>query len=106
MTDRGRIHLRKLDAENSIAELRVGLFRIDAEGKLYATAPRWGGRLAVLVGHGLVRDHDGLRFKGQIDVLRRLARQFQVYDNGIVVKDDIEYGFLNVIPLWALGLNY
>ncbi|SHF32822.1 hypothetical protein SAMN05444274_104438 [Mariniphaga anaerophila] len=23
-----------------------------------------------------------------------------------VVKDDIEYGYLNVIPLWAFGLNY
>lgn len=23
-----------------------------------------------------------------------------------VVKDDIEYGFANVIPLWAFGMNY
>ena len=23
-----------------------------------------------------------------------------------VVKDDIEYGYLNVVPLWAFGLNY
>lgn len=23
-----------------------------------------------------------------------------------IVKDDIEYGYLNVIPLWAFGLNY
>jgi predicted AAA+ superfamily ATPase len=26
--------------------------------------------------------------------------------NGFVVKDDIEYGFANTIPLWAFGLNY
>jgi hypothetical protein len=26
--------------------------------------------------------------------------------NGFVVKDDIEHGFLNTIPLWAFGLNY
>jgi hypothetical protein len=23
-----------------------------------------------------------------------------------VVKDDIEFAYLNVIPLWAFGLNY
>ena len=27
-------------------------------------------------------------------------------NNGFVVKDDIEYGFANTIPLWAFGLNY
>jgi uncharacterized protein len=26
--------------------------------------------------------------------------------NSFVVKDDIEFGYLNVIPLWAFGLNY
>lgn len=26
--------------------------------------------------------------------------------DGYVVKDDIEYGYQNVIPLWAFGLNY
>jgi hypothetical protein len=23
-----------------------------------------------------------------------------------IVKDDIEYGYRNTIPLWAFGLNY
>ena len=26
--------------------------------------------------------------------------------NSFIVKDDIEYGYKNVIPLWAFGLNY
>lgn len=26
--------------------------------------------------------------------------------NGYVVKDDIEYGFGNIVPLWQFGLNY
>ena len=26
--------------------------------------------------------------------------------NAYVVKDDIEYGYQNVVPLWAFGLNY
>jgi len=35
-------------------------------------------------------------------------QQNQIDKDGksFVVKDDIEYGYLNVIPLWAFGLNY
>jgi len=35
-------------------------------------------------------------------------QQDQIDKDGksFVVKDDIEYGYLNVIPLWAFGLNY
>ncbi len=34
--------------------------------------------------------------------------QTQVADikNAFVVKDDIEYGYMNVIPLWHFGMNY
>lgn len=34
------------------------------------------------------------------------SRQMDDINNGFVVKDDIEYGFANTIPLWAFGLNY
>ena len=40
----------------------------------------------------------GGRSKGQ--------KQIKDIENGYVVKDDIEQGFLNVIPLWQLGLTY
>jgi len=35
-------------------------------------------------------------------------QQNQIKKDGksFVVKDDIEFGYLNVIPLWAFGLNY
>lgn len=35
-------------------------------------------------------------------------QQTQINQDGksFVVKDDIEFGYLNVIPLWAFGLNY
>jgi uncharacterized protein len=35
-------------------------------------------------------------------------QQNQINQDGksFVVKDDIEFGYLNVIPLWAFGLNY
>ena len=33
-------------------------------------------------------------------------RQIADAKEGYVVKDDIEYGYGNVVPLWAFGLNY
>lgn len=33
-------------------------------------------------------------------------KQIKNIDNAFVVKDDIEYGMGNTIPLWAFGLNY
>ena len=33
-------------------------------------------------------------------------RQLQGIENGFVVKDDIEFGSMNVIPLWQFGLVY
>src|SRR5690606_37932921 len=38
----------------------------------------------------------------------RNKKQHQLSKGGrsFVIKDDIEYGYLNVIPLWAFGLNY
>jgi predicted AAA+ superfamily ATPase len=33
-------------------------------------------------------------------------KQIEGLKNAFVVKDDIEYGYQNVIPLWAFGLNY
>ncbi len=33
-------------------------------------------------------------------------KQIETVAKGFVVKDDIEYGYANVVPLWALGLNY
>lgn len=32
--------------------------------------------------------------------------QIQKDGKSFVVKDDIEYGYLNVVPLWAFGFNY
>ncbi|MDL2255971.1 AAA family ATPase [Parabacteroides sp. OttesenSCG-928-K15] len=33
-------------------------------------------------------------------------KQIKEIENGYIVKDDIESGYLNVIPLWQLGLTY
>ncbi|NMA74400.1 MAG: ATP-binding protein [Bacteroidales bacterium] len=33
-------------------------------------------------------------------------KQIENVKNGYIVKDDIEHGFLNIIPLWQLGLTY
>lgn len=34
------------------------------------------------------------------------SKQIQNLQNTFLVKDEIEYGFGNVIPLWAFGMNY
>jgi hypothetical protein len=36
----------------------------------------------------------------------KTRKQITNLENVFVVKDDIEYGFLNTIPLWAFGFNY
>ncbi len=33
-------------------------------------------------------------------------KQIESVEHGFVVKDDIESGYLNVIPLWSFGLTY
>ena len=33
-------------------------------------------------------------------------KQIQGIEKAYVVKDDIEAGYMNVIPLWQLGLSY
>lgn len=33
-------------------------------------------------------------------------KHIESVENAFVVKDDIEHGFRNTIPLWAFGLNY
>ncbi|MDR2811457.1 MAG: AAA family ATPase [Tannerellaceae bacterium] len=33
-------------------------------------------------------------------------KQIEGIDNAFVVKDDIEYGYGNIVPLWAFGFNY
>ena len=33
-------------------------------------------------------------------------KQIQNLEKGFIVKDDIEFGYLNTIPLWQFGMNY
>lgn len=40
----------------------------------------------------------GERKKGQ--------KQIESVQEGYIVKDDIENGYANIVPLWAFGLNY
>jgi predicted AAA+ superfamily ATPase len=36
----------------------------------------------------------------------KTQQQIEGLKNAFIVKDDIEYGYQNVVPLWAFGLNY
>lgn len=42
----------------------------------------------------------------EIGVRKKGQKQIAEVENGYVVKDDIETGYANVIPLWAFGLLY
>jgi hypothetical protein len=37
---------------------------------------------------------------------KKQQKQIEKDGKSFVVKDDIEFGYLNIIPLWAFGLNY
>ncbi len=36
----------------------------------------------------------------------KTGKQVKGLDSAYIVKDDIEYGYRNVVPLWAFGLLY
>ena len=36
----------------------------------------------------------------------KTGKQIQGTNDAFIVKDDIEYAYMNIIPLWAFGLNY
>lgn len=47
---------------------------------------------------------DGITF--EIGGRKKGQKQIETAEHGYVVKDDIEFGYANVVPLWAFGLNY
>ena len=47
---------------------------------------------------------DGMTF--EIGGRKKGQKQISEVKDGYVVKDDIETGYANVIPLWAFGLMY
>lgn len=47
---------------------------------------------------------DGKAF--EIGGRKKGQKQIENAEEGYIVKDDIESGYANVIPLWAFGLNY
>ena len=47
---------------------------------------------------------DGITF--EVGGKNKGSDQLKGSRRGVIVKDDIEYGHGNVIPLWAFGLTY
>lgn len=47
---------------------------------------------------------DGFTF--EIGGKNKLQKQIEKDDKSYIIKDNIEFGYLNVIPLWAFGFNY
>ena len=47
---------------------------------------------------------EGMTF--EVGGRNKKQKQLQGVPDGYVVKDDIEAGYMNVVPLWQLGLTY
>jgi predicted AAA+ superfamily ATPase len=47
---------------------------------------------------------DNLTF--EVGGKNKTQKQIEGLKNAFIVKDNIEYGYKNVVPLWAFGLNY
>lgn len=47
-----------------------------------------------------------MRVNNEVGGKNKQQSQLEKDGKSFVVKDDIEYGYRNVIPLWAFGLNY
>ena len=45
-------------------------------------------------------------FTFEVGGKNKKQKQIQGIENAFIVKDDIEYGYRNVLPLWAFGLVY
>jgi predicted AAA+ superfamily ATPase len=46
------------------------------------------------------------RYTFEVGGKSKTQEQIKDTPNAFIVKDNIEYGYKNVVPLWALGLNY
>ena len=46
------------------------------------------------------------KYTFEVGGINKTRKQISNFENAFIVKDDIEYGFLNTIPLWAFGFNY
>lgn len=46
------------------------------------------------------------KYTFEIGGQNKQQKQIQGIDNAYVIKDDIEYGYKNIIPLWHFGFNY
>ena len=45
-------------------------------------------------------------FRFEVGGKNKQQKQIEKDDRSFIVKDDIEFGYMNIIPLWAFGLNY
>ena len=53
-----------------------------------------------------VADFNIGKYTFEIGGKNKAQKQIEGIENAYVVKDDIEYGYKNIIPLWAFGLTY
>lgn len=58
------------------------------------------------VASSVVADFKIDKYTFEVGGKSKSQEQIKTTANSFIVKDDIEYGYKNVLPLWAFGLNY
>ncbi|WP_076930107.1 hypothetical protein [Proteiniphilum saccharofermentans] len=69
---------------------------------MYGKIP-WNDRMVV---SSVVGDFKIAQYTFEVGGRSKTQEQIKNRPNAFIVKDNIEYGYKNVIPLWAFGLNY
>jgi len=54
----------------------------------------------------VVADFKIAQYTFEVEGKNKTQEQIKNTPNAFIVKDNIEYGYKNVIPLWTFGLNY
>ena len=60
----------------------------------------------IFIGTLYIWDRAADKYLFEIGGKSKSRRQIREYERGFVIKDDIETGFGNIIPLWLFGFMY
>ena len=119
MEDAGLIARLRDQAKGIISLGRVEKVYLDNPNLIYylsAKVPEMGNiretfflnqmRVNNAVVSSVVADFKIDKYAFEVGGKNKSQEQIKNTPNAFVVKDDIEYGYKNVVPLWAFGLNY
>jgi len=99
----GKVEKVYLDNPNLIYYLSA---KVPETGNVRETFFLNQARVNNTVTFSVVADFKINKYTFEVGGKSKSQEQIKNTDNAFIVKDNIEYGYKNVIPLWAFGLNY